>query len=333
MSLKRFAAAWLFLAANLIAAICFFGGCDVAVNPKVDVPKDTTGGTPVDTLPYRPDTAHDGRLVGDWQTVYDDDDGTAIEITTLTADGLIIEGGFLKVGNFWIESWDTTGTWYTSNDTLYEDIIGLDPGETPPLRYAFAGNRVILNYCLRIFCDTTVSERVDVAAVKSQLGTILGQDLALYANAGYTDLMWRLESDEDEIIDFDMMYFWYGERYFGYDWHCDEDGWLYNDKGRYYDQVWYTAGSRLFLIIKDDGGVEETVELEYGVAGSGTAARLFIRPVLADGSEGPQDVWLPADWEDLDLGLYKSKHVQKAAKKRNSVFKRGGLGKRLAVVR
>jgi hypothetical protein len=324
MPLKRFAVAGFFGAAALIAVVCLFGGCDVnGVKPPDPLP--------IDTIPTPPTVSRDSRLVGDWQVIYEDDAGTAIEITTLMADGRVIEGGFLKVGDSWIEGWETTGTWHTSNDTLYEDIIGLDAGEVPPLRYAFSGNRVTLSYCMVRFCDTTVSERVDVAAIKSRLGTILSQDLALYTNAGYNDLMWRLEGNEDEIIDFDMMYFWYGGRYFGEDWLCDEDGTRYNDNGQEYDQVWYTAGSRLFLIISSDGEAEETVELEYGVTGSGSAARLSIRPVLADGTPGAEDIWLPADWEDAGGWLYKSKHDKKAAKKRNGAFKRGGLGKRLAV--
>jgi hypothetical protein len=344
MPLKRFAAAGFFLAAALVAVVCFFGGCDVNwVNPgNSHTPDDTTSGTkPIDTLPYEPpiDTippppTHDSRLVGDWQAIYDEDDGTAIEITTLTADGFIIEGGFLKVGDFWIENWELAGTWRTSNDTLYEEIFdGSGTDVKPPIQYAISGNSVTLRLCERRICDTMTSKRVVIDDIRSRLSAIRGQDSALYTNAGYRDLMWRLESNEDEIIDFDMMWFWYGERYFGDEWYSDEEGWFYDYDGRPYDPVWYTTGSRLFLILMSGGEVETGVELEYGVTGGGSAARLSIRPILADGTLGAEDIWLPADWEEWDGGLYKSKQYKKAAKKRASAFKRGGLGKRLAVVR
>lgn len=281
MSSKRFAATGL-LAVVFIAVACFFGGCE-------------GGGE-----------GTSASLAGDWQTIYDDDDGMGIVITTLTASGNVIDGGFLKVGDYWIESWENVGTWRTSKDTLYQEF---GAGDIDTVLYTISGNRVTLRFCTMGVCNTTIAEKVDAADVKSRLGTVHGQDPALFTSTAYYDLMWYSESDENEILDFDMMYFWNGERYFG-----DEE---------YYDQVWYTTGSRLFLIGMDNGGkVEKTVELEYNVINSGSAAKLSIRPILDDGGLGPEDIWLPDECWDCgwDWELYKSKRGGKKAKKHKGPF-------------
>jgi hypothetical protein len=289
--------------AGLAAAACFFGGC-VAVEEPL------------------PDTSLDSRFWGDWRMVYDDDDGTAIEITTVKNTGELIEGGFLRVEDYWIESWLNTGTWRVSNDTLYEII----DGEKLPLRYIFSnsGNRLTLIFCEREECYENIAERVDVAAVKSRMERVYGQDLALYASAGYTDLMWRLKEDEYEIIDFDMMYFYDGQRYFGDDWYYDDyDGCYYHGEDvwdEWYDPVWYTIGSRLFLVLTNGIKAEETVELKYEVTGSGSAARLLLSPALPDGTLLAEDVWLPAEYDDWGWGFYKSRYGKKSAKSRKGLF-------------
>ena len=275
MSLKRFAVAGLLVTA-LTASACFLGGCIEDENTDI---------------------------VGDWKTIFDDDDGLGIEITTISALGDSKMGGFLKVENFWIESWESNGVWRTSNDTLYKDFgeYGVDT-----MLYKISGNRITISLCEGGICnETTVAERVDLKATRNRIlsaSTIRYQDPALFTSATYPDLMWYLEDNEDEFFDFDMMYFWDGERYFGKIW---------------YDYpVWYTAGSRIFLIGMNGGGkVEQTVELEYNL----TDDRLSIRPVLEDGL-GPEDIWLPAHYYDPDWGLYKSKHGKKTAKKRRPAF-------------
>ncbi|MDR2591495.1 MAG: hypothetical protein LBC59_01640 [Chitinispirillales bacterium] len=301
MPLKRFAAAWFAVAA------CFFGGCVV------------DGPLPDDT----PDTSIDARFTGTWQTIYDDDDGTGIEITNLAGTGDLIEGGFLRVGNYWIESWLNTGTWRVSNDTLFEVI----DGDTLPLRYMFSnsGNRLTLVFCERGSCYENIADKVDVAAVKSNLGTVYGQDLALYVSESYTDLMWRLEEDEYETIDFDIMYFYDGQRYFGDDWYYDDyDGCYYHGEDEWdewYDPVWYTTGSRLFLVLTNGIEAEETVELKYEVIGGGSAAKLLISPVLPDGTLlTEEDTWLPAEYDDWGWGFNKSRYGKKAAKSRKGLF-------------
>lgn len=281
MSLNRF------VVAGLVAAACFSGGCE---NGAEEV-----------------DASHDRRLVGDWRTISDGGSGAEIEITTLKASGDIAIGGFYTVGDFSIEGWEDIGIWRTSNDTLYETYEEFGAIYTEAARYAVSGNRVTRVHCDGRYCDTAVAEKADVAAIRKGLGTVRGQDPALFKSTVYDDLMWYLDDDDDDyaILDFDLMYFWDGERYFGYDW--------------YDDQVWYTDGSRLFLIgINDDGETKGPVELEYKVAGVGSAARLLIRPVLPDGTLGPEDIWLPTEYDDW--GSYKSKAVKKAAKKRKSAF-------------
>jgi len=282
---------------------------------SVITPPDTSVTAPP---PEAPDTTLDGRFVGDWQTIYEDDDGMGIEITNLESTGNLIEGGFLRAGNFWIESWLSTGTWRVSNDTLYEVI----DGETFPFRYIFSnsGNRLALVFCELASCYENIAERVDVAAVKSNLGTVYGQDPALYVSESYTDLMWRLEENEYEIIDFDIMWFYDGLRYFGDDWFYDDyDGCYYRGADvwdEWFDPVWYTIGSRLFLVLVNGigGEVEETVELMYAVTGGGSDARLLITPM--DGTLLAEDVWLPAEnWE-----FYKSRHGKKSAKSLKGLF-------------
>jgi hypothetical protein len=318
VSLKHFAVIALF------AAACFFGGCMIEWNPvdkpnngggTVVPPEDSTVTPPIDTSVTNPpptDTFRDSSLVGDWRVVSDGEgyDAAGIEIYTLTASGDRISGGFFKVGDFWIESWEKTATWHTGNDTLYEDVIAVDDGPMPPWRYAVSGGRATFSFCLGRYCDTTVMERVDVAAVRSRLGTIQTQDPALFTSTAFIDLMWYSENDEFEIFDFDMMYFWDGERYFGEDY--------------YDDQVWYTAGSRLFLIgMSEDGEVEKTVELEYGITGSGSDAKLSIRPILPDGTPGPADIWLPAecdDWGDWEWLQHKLKQSKRQETRRKGAF-------------
>jgi len=321
MPSKRFSLAG-YSAAVLIAAACFFGGCMVVWDPNDEPEGEDTANIPPDSVitppdtsvtappPEAPDTTLDGRFVGDWQTIYEDDDGMLIEITTLTASGKLINGGFFKVGDFWIESWENIGTWRTNNDTLYEEVFDTSAyGTPPPWRYAFTGNTVNLRSCAADSCEEVISEKVSLDAVRSRLGTIQRQDPALYISAAYTDLLWNMENDEFEYLDFDMMYFYDGEYYFGY--------------REYYDQVWYTTGSRLFLIgMNGYGGVQKTVELEYGVTGGGIDARLSIRPVLEDGSLGDEDIWLPAQYDVSDWYWqpHNSKLGKKAAKSRKRAF-------------
>jgi len=301
-----------FAATGFLAAACFFGGCvfllddpNTPVNPSV--PPDTPD---IDTTPVVIKPSRDSGLAGDWRTVYVNDDGSGIEITSLALSGGVTYGGFLKAGSFWIEGWDNIGTWRTSNDTLYEELRA---GGTDTLLYSISGNRVTISFCDRGICgqETVVAEKTDIAAVRSGLNAVYTQNPALFASAVYNDLMWYLEIDDefDEIIDFDMMYFWYGERYFGDD--------------TYYDQVWYTAGSDLFLIGMDRAGeVQKNVKLWYGIAGDGFDARLSIRPVLEDGGLGLEDVWLPAECWDCDLYWlpYKSRQNGKPAKKNKKAF-------------
>jgi len=296
-------------AIGLFAAACFFGGCvfvwDDPPDPYEPVDPDTPA---VIVKPPR-----DSGLAGEWRTVYVNDDGLGIEITALTLSGGVTYGGFLKAGNFWIESWDSIGTWRTSNDTLYEELKN---GGVDTLLYAIEGDRVTISFCDRGICgkETTVAERTDIDDVRSKLNAVYGQNSALFNSTAYNDLMWYLESDgEDdenefyEIIDFDMMYFWYGERYFGDD--------------LYYDQVWYTTDSDLFLIGMDRAGeIRKTVELKYEITGSGVDARLSIRPVLEDGGLGPEDVWLPDECRDCDLDLYKSAPGKKFSRKNKKAF-------------
>jgi hypothetical protein len=329
MSSKRFSAPW-YLSAVLIAAACFFGGCQIVwedkekpdidgpgANPQdsVPIPPDSGIKPPIDTSgtnpPELPDTTLDSRLVGDWLTIYEDGDGMEMDITKLTASGKMIIGGFLKVGDFWIESWEHIGTWRTSNDTLYGEVVDTVVYGTPPIwQYTIHGNRINLRSCGGVSpCEEVVSEKINVDTVRSRLGTVQRQDPALYTSTVYTDLLWNLEEDEFEYLDFDMMYFLDGERYFGYK--------------VYYDQVWYTTGSRLFLIGMDSfGRVQKNVELEYGAAGAGVNARLSIRPYLEDGSLGPEDIWLPAQYDDSDWYWQPrmSKQSKKAVKSRKRAF-------------
>jgi len=305
-----------FAVIGLLAVVCLFGGCMIIWDDPVypPTPPDSTVTPPPDTSVTNPPPGalRDSNLVGDWRIVSKDGeyDIAGIEIYTLTASGDRINGGFLKVGDFWIEGWEKTATWRTSNDTLYEDVIAKDDGPMPPWRYKISGDRATFSFCIGRFCDTTVMERIDAAAIRSGLGTIHTQDPALFISTAFIDLMWYSENNENEFFDFDMMYFWDGERYFG-----DDD---------YYDQVWYTAGSRLFLIGMDSVGVvKKTEELEYGITGSGSDARLSIRPILPDGTPGAADIWLPAecdDWVELGWQPHKLKQGKKYEKRRKEAF-------------
>lgn len=289
MSSKRFAVIGL-LASALTAAACFFGGCEEIIEDP-----------------------RDGRLVGDWRTIYEDDDGSWIEITSLTNSGYMSDGGFLSVEDFWIEGWENIGTWRTSNDSLYVEVDSQEDYPVAPSRYTILdGNRISINLCENDSCRDVVSEKVDADSIRGRLntlGNIYGQDQALFTSNAYIDLMWRLEGDSDEIIDFDMIDFYYGERYFGYI--------------EYAEQVWYTVGSRLFLIgMNDNGKVRKTVELEYKIEGAGIDARLYIYPVFDEGGLVQGDVWLPTKYDDSELGFYKSKQGRGRAKRRRG---RGAL--------
>jgi len=318
MPSKHFSAVEFFVIVLIITA-CLFSGCE-------------PGG-----IIDEPDLSHDSRLVGDWQTIYEDDDGTGIEITTLTASGDMTDGGFLQVGDYWIESWENIGTWRASNDTLFESYVEFGVSGTDTLLYSISGNRITLSICDKKSCDTTVAEKVDAAAVRNGLGTVRNQNAALFTSHAYTDLMWLLESNKNDTLDFDMMYFWNGERYFGDDWYYDGYGWcngndcgydyytgyLYcnGDDCEYYeDPVWYTTADRLFLVLTSNGEIGKTVELKYEIAGNGSNARLLISPVLEDGSLGPEDIWLPAEYEDNGWGFYKAKQSKKAARKHKRAF-------------
>lgn len=304
MTLKHLAATALFA-----AVFCFFGGCVFLLDDPPDPPdKPDEPDTPAVVKPPR-----DSGLAGDWRTVYVNDDGMGIEITSLSLSGGVTYGGFLKAGDVWIESWDSIGTWRTSNDTLYEE---LNDGGIDTSLYAISGDKVTISFCERGICGrkTAVAERTDIADVRSKLNAVYGQNSALFKSTAFADLMWYLESGEDgedEFIDFDMMYFWYGERYFGDD--------------TYHDQVWYVNDSDLYLIGMDSTGeVHKTVNLRYGIAGDGIDAKLSIRPVLEDGGFGPEDVWLPAECYDCDLYWlpYKSKQSGRIAKKHKKAFAR-----------
>jgi len=289
-----------------VAFMCFFGGCQVA-NPFIESP-DSTVSVP-----------RDGRFVGDWQTIYADDDGTAIEITALKGDGKLIEGGFLKVGDYWIESWLNTGTWRTSNDSLYYDYAD---DTVLSFKYVIYGDRVKLDFCDDVLCDSIIAEKVDLAAVRSAMETIYLQDPALYTSPAYPDLMWYLEDDGYELIDFDVMYFYEGERYFDDDWeYWDPDGGYYHGDD-YYDPVWYTNGSGLFLVLISGTEAEKTVELKYDVRGNGSAAKLLISPILPGDTLGQEDTWRPAEYCDWYYcnGYYKSKQSKKAAQSRKRSF-------------
>ena len=323
MALKRF------LGAGLLAAACFLGGCVIIWDDPIDEPDESDENAVTSDTSVKP-PVRDSRLVGDWRTIYEDDYGTEIEITTLTTSGDMIIGGFLKVEDFWIESWENVGTWRTSNDTLYELYEEYGVVGTDIVKYAISGNRVTLSLCETRTCDTTIAEKVDAAAVKSSLeGAIYRQDNALFYSKAYTDLMWRLEGDEDEILDFDMMYFCNGERYFGDGWRYD-DHWLqYTDGYDWYDPIWYNNGSSLFLLLTIDSYIEKSVELKYEVKGDGSAARLSIRPILPDGTPGPEDIWLPAEYDDGGDGFYKRRQSKKASKKRKGAFVTSWLPKKV----
>jgi len=306
------------LRAGFLAAACFLGGCVIIWDDPVDEPDD--GYTAPDSVVTKPSL--DVRLIGDWRTVYKDDDSSRIEITTLTASGEMIIGGYLKVGGFWIESWESVGAWRASNDTLYELYEEYGEAGIDTLPYSIFGNRVTLSICDKKTCDTTVAEKVDAAAVRNGLaGKIYGQDNALFASSAYTDLMWRLEGEPNEILDFDMMYFCNGERYFGEGWYYDDYYLLYSDGYDWYDPIWYVDGSALFLILASGGEIEKTAELRYEVTGSGSAARLSVIRIFPDGAPGGEDVWLPAEFGGYgDGSLYKSRRGKKFSQKRRGAF-------------
>lgn len=328
MSLKRFL--WI----GLLAAACFLGGCVVIWDDPIDEPDEDAAGNSGN--PHL-----DSRLVGDWLTIDENNYGMEMmEITTITASGNMIIGGFLKVDDFWIESWENVGTWRTSvrNDTLYELYEEYGESKIDAIPYTISVNTdttVTLIICEDDSCHTTIAKKVDAAAVKNRLtGTIYRQDTALFTSPAYTDLMWRLESDQNKILDFDMMFFCNGERYFGEGWHYD-DYWLqyYDDYDWYYDPIWYNDGSRLFLILTISGYIEKSVELKYEIKGTGSAARLYIRPLLSDGTPGPEDIWLPAEFDDNGRWFNKSKYGKKASLKRRGAFVPSWMYKRVAVSR
>ena len=322
MPLKRF------LMVGLLAAACFICGCVIVWDDPIDDPEE-------DAAPDNKPNPHlDGRLLGDWLTISEYNDGMEmIEITTLTSSGNMVIGGFLKVEDFWIESWENVGTWRTSasNDTLYELYVEYGEPGVDTVLYAISGNKITLSICAERTCDTTMAEKVDAAAIKSRLtGTIYRQNAALFTSSSYTDLMWRLEGDQNEILDFDMMYFCNGERYFGEGWHYDDDWLQYYDGYDWYDPIWYTDGPSLFLILAIDGYIEKSVELTYNVKGNGSAARLSTRPLLLDGTAGPEDTWLPAEFDDNGRWVHKSKYGKKASKKRRGAFVSSWMPKRAA---
>jgi len=311
-----------FIVTGLLTVACLLGGCMIVWDDPID---DNGVTNPTDTVVPPPKPP----LVGDWRIIYENDDGIGIDITTITAEGAIISGGFFKVDDFWIESWENIGIWQTSNDTLYENIRA--NGGVDALRFSISGNMITLIDCVGETCDTIVAEKVDVAAVRGRLGTVRNQDPALFTSSAYTDLMWLSESDGNDTLDFDMMYFWNGERYFGDGWYYDGyynfyDGlyyaYWYNEDGyEYEDPLWYTTpDSRLFLILTSGGYAGKTVELTYEITGSGSDAKLSIRPILDDGSIGPEDIWLPAEYDGYGGGFHKSRHGKKFVKKRKGAF-------------
>jgi hypothetical protein len=282
MSLKRFAVAGL-LAAAFIAVVCLSGGCEDGGNPN------------------KPDGNNvDAKLVGDWQLKSFIKDGqetadkNSIVIYTYKATGEMAIWNFRKAGDFWIEDWKISDrpVAKTSRDTLYMMINFFDIDMAFPGKYTVSGNTLTLSSCASDTpdesCVTAVYEKVNFAALKSGLGTVYSTDTELYISTVYSDLMWYLQQDEDRmLLDFDQSEFYGGEYYFGDDY--------------YTYKIWYTNGSRLFLTgMNLNSEIKKTVELEYKVTGSGNDARLSIRPVLPDGTLGPEDIWIPTGDEDLD---------------------------------
>jgi hypothetical protein len=320
MLLKRFAMV------APVAAVCFLGACADFGVPAMSQGQQDSSDTVARIPPDNPFL--DGKLVGDWRDYYGDD-CEGIDMTKFTADGEMVIGGFLKVGDFWIESWEKIGTWRTDSGTLYIKDNPMNDSAETAYRYSVSGNTV--NFpgfpCGWTIC-ASVLKRDDAAATKERLsrsGEVRGQDPALYvsANHGYIDMLWRLDGNRSEIIDFDMMWFWDGRRYFGDGWYYDDDylsggyGGYYDDYDRYFDPVWFTVGgSRLYLVLMDYGcEVGETVELAYSVTGSGSDAVLRIG----------DDDWRPAECEDClegNAGIYKARQNKKAARNRRKVFGR-----------
>jgi hypothetical protein len=237
----------------------------------------------------------DGDLVGDW-LVYEG--GNKIRYISLKSSGELSAGVFQKVsskgGNFWVEGlYEGSARWGAARELGEFYVTSAVWSDTS--RYEFSGNfnttACYDNSDRGLICKTSELTRTNLADLKSTLGKVYdNNDRSLYMSTTHSDLMWYLQGNTSEYIDFDAVYFNKGgER-----------------AGNTRDGVWYTTGdSRLFLLDvaydcgsdEDDCGVtvQNTVELGYSVTSNGGApARL----TLSGSGFGAGDVWQPASYDD-----------------------------------
>jgi hypothetical protein len=246
-------------------------------------------------------------FAGDW-LVYNGDNKKGY--ITLSPSGELSEGVFRKAGNFWIEGlYEGTAGWKVSRASREFYVTSSVWSDT--LRYELSGDVFTTTACYdngsrNPVCRATELRRTNLAALRSSLGTVQTNDRNLYMSTAHRDLMWYLQGNVNEVIDFDAVYF-------------NKDGERY--PGSFRDGMWYTSGSSLFLLNvayncgdRDDdceAAVISRVELGYSVTVNGGAP---VRLTLS--GAGASDVWLPASYDErTGNGAAKSRQGAGAGKR------------------
>jgi len=234
-----------------------------------------------------------GGLVGDWMEYFRRYDGEITNydmILSFRASGEVEEIGFIKIGNFWVETSKGDGTYSVRGSMIY--IKSPRREEDEVLQYRVSGNYLTLTECSD--CSGLTLKRVNISEVRKNLGTVYTNDPKLSASADYDALIWYSQDNEDERIRFGR-YWVDGNGLYRY---ADNDG---------YEMNYYTNGDKLVLVDEDcswDDNDErhctvlETVELIYKITGSGRNMQLSING----------DIWLSAEYDDY----YNSSHRKRS---------------------
>jgi len=272
-------------------------------------------------------------LVGEWLVSEDNSMSSQDMMVFLIfkSSGELCIGGFQSIAdNIWLEVEDDDCMGYrVSGSTISIEMDGI--GMFVPMgNYSISGNTLTVSPSA-IMCDINdepcepiSAVRSSRAEVKATLGTVYSQDPALYYDPNMNDLAWRLSTDPSETLDFDAVYFY--------------DGYYYLDEYiDYNEKMWYTDGTRVFLLWMDGGydwendtylpyTIVKNVELDYAVTTSGGQKTLSTRLVLEDGTLGDEDVWTPFDVGDdwYAPKALEKKQTKKAGNLKKVLFAQAG---------
>jgi len=256
----------------------------------------------------------DSNLVGYWLDNIESSDNFKA-IIHFEASGKFSLVEFQKVNDFWIEGGYEIPIWRTNGNRI---ILTHPVYGDEEIKYTLSGNTLTVTFYDDDYEYTSILTRTDFSSFKSSLGTIRATDPDLYLAPGVCDLAWELSTDRSKEIDFDGGWFYDGE-YYTSDWPWSN----------FNNRMWYTIGSRVFLIGVKENCVGdnwdnctytmgESTELDYKVTVTGSTRTLTLRLVEEGGSLGEPAVWLPTDLCD---DRYSQTLSKKSKEKSKSPFK------------